>query len=376
MQRRLDEPAAGVPMVGPRISFFLAGNRIAFGVIDLVLATMVLVGVLHERLRPNGNLIWIVPVGILLLLLCLGVNLLTERLRARITRAGAPALTTIVTLPVAYDPTVAEARSAARSARGGAAGMGIDLAIGLIAVAVLLLVDGTGQQLFDLVAVAAIAIGGSAGIRFLAAPSLNGGRVLRWMFEFTFDDDENAIRAVRYCGYGVACTLFTAGILLLASEGEGGFWGVGLGAVGIDIGVLATIATRHTFWLQSAEQRTLGDLLEAPHAMVSATSPLDEMISVLSVDGPSAVAVVRDAAGNPSGIMQFRQMRAGVGKAAGSLTIGDVMIPIDALPLVPKETSLLKAAQLLLTSNAPALRYENARGKMVVATARDIGLPK
>jgi hypothetical protein len=363
-------------MVGPRISFSLAGTRIAFGVIDLVLAAMVLVGVLHERLRPTGNLIWIVPVGILLLLFCLGVNLLTERLRARITRAGAPALTTIVTLPVAYDPTVAEARSAARSARGGAAGMGIDLAIGLIAVAVFLLVDGTGQRLFDLVAVAAIAIGGSAGIRFLAAPSLNGGRVLRWMFEFTFDDDESAIRAVRYCGYGVACTLFTAGILLLASEGEGGFWGVGLGAVAIDIGVLATIATRHTFWLQSAEQRTLGDLLEAPHAMVSATSSLDEMISVLSVDGPSAVAVVRDAAGNPSGIMQFRQMRAGVGKGAGNLTIGDVMIPIDALPLVPRETSLLEAAQLLLTSSAPALRYENARGKMVIATQRDLGLPK
>jgi hypothetical protein len=363
-------------MVGPRISFHIAGSRIALGVIDLVLAALVLIGVLHERLRPNGNLIWIVPVGIGLVFLCYGINLFSERLRGRIARTGAPALPTVVTLPVAYGPTVAEARSQIVSGRGGAAGMGIDLAIGLIAVAVFLLVDGGGRRLTDLAAVAAIAIGGSAGIRFLAAPSLNGGRVIRWMLEFTFDDDESAIRALRMTGYGVAFTLFTAGILLLAAEGEGGFWGIGLATAGIDIGVLATVATRQTFWLQTAEQRTLGDLFEAPHAMVSASSSLDEMISVLSVDGPSAVAVVRDPAGLPAGIMQFRQMRAGVGRGNQELTIGDVMIPIDRLPLVPRDTSLLEAAQLLLANGAPAIRYENAHGKMVIATMRDIGLPR
>lgn len=363
-------------MVGPRISISLAGSRIALGVVDLVLAALVLIGVLHERLRSDGNLIWIIPVGIGLVILCFAVNFLSERLRGRIARSGPPALPTVVTLPVAYGPTVAEASSETVSARGGAAGMGVDLAIGLVAVAVFLLVDGTGQRLADLVAVAAIAIGGSAGIRFLAAPSLNGGRVIRWMLEFTLDDDESAIRVVRMTGYGVAFTLFTGGILLLASEGEGGFWGIGLATAGIDIGVLATIATRQTFWLQTAGERTLSGLLEAPHAMVSVGSSLDEMISVLSVDGPSAVAVVRDQAGNPAGIMQFRQMRAGVGKGGSGLTIGDVMIPVDQLPLVPGETTLLDAAQLLISSGAPALRYENSHGKMVIATARDLGLPR
>lgn len=341
-----------------------------------MLAATVLIGVLHERLRPPVNLVLIAPIGIALVAVCLSINVLSERLRARVNRCGSPALPTVVTLPAAYGPTVAEARSNVLTARGGAAGMGIDLAIGLIAVAVFLLVHGTGQRLADLAAVAAIAIGGSAGIRFLAAPSLNGGRVLRWMLEYTFDDEESAIRAVRMTGYGVAFTLFTSGVLLLGAEGEGGFWGVGLAAAGIDVGVLATVATRQTFWLQTAGERTLGDLLEAPHAMVSASSPLDEMISVLSVDGPSAVAVVRDVVGNPAGIMQFRQMRAGVGKGGNSLTIGDVMVPIGQLPQATQETTLLEAAQLLLESGAPALRYENANGKMVVATMRDLGLPR
>lgn len=363
-------------MVGPRISFHLAGARIALGAIDLALAALVIIGVLHERLGPPVHLILIVPIAIALVGVWLFINFLSERLRTLIARSGEPELPTIVTLPVAYGPTLAEARSNDMSARGGLAGMGIDLAIGLIAIAVWLLVDGAGQRAGDLAAVAAIAIGGSAGIRFLAAPSLNGGRILRWMLEFTFDDEESSVRAVRMTGYGVAFTLFTAGILLLATEGEGGFWGVGLAAAGIDIGVLATIATRQTFWLQTAEKRTLGDLLESPHAMVSATSSLDEMISVLSVDGPSAVAVVRDPAGNPTGIMQFRQMRAGVGRGGNGLTIGDVMIPIAELPLASHETSLLDAAHLLLDSGAPALRYQNALGKMVVATPRDIGLPK
>lgn len=363
-------------MVGPRISFHLAGLRIALGAIDLVLAALVLIGVLHERLQPNGNRIWIIPAGAALVVLCFAINVLSERLRGRIAQSGPPALPTVVTLPVAYGPTVTEARSEIASARGGVAGMGIDLAIGLVAVAVFLLVDGGGRGLADLAAVAAIAIGGSAGIRFLAAPSLNGGRLLRWMLEFTLDDDESAVRVVRMTGYGVAFTLFTAGILLLAAEGEGGFWGIGLAAAGLDIGVLATIATRQTFWLQTAGERRLGDLLEAPHAMVSAGSPLDEMISVLSVDGPSAVAVVRDPAGNPAGIMQFRQMRAGVGRGGSDLTIGDVMIPIDRLPLLSHDTTLLDAAEHLLATDAPAIRYENQRGKMVIATARDIGLPR
>jgi hypothetical protein len=74
--------------------------------------------------------------------------------------------------------------------------------------------------------------------------------------------------------------------------------------------------------------------------------------------------------------MQFRQMRAGVGRGNQELTIGDVMIPIDRLPLVPRDTSLLAAAQLLLANGAPAIRYENAHGKMVIATMRDIGLPR
>lgn len=363
-------------MVGPRISVTLAGNRMTFGVIDLVLGALVLIGVLHERLRSNSSLLWIAPVGIVLAGCCLVVNFLSDRLRARLARDDAPALPIVVTLPVAYGPTLAEARSNVQAVRAGVAGMGIDLAIGLIAVAVLLLVDGAQQRLPNLAAVAAIAIGGSAGIRFLTAPSLNGGRVLRWMLEFTFDDDESAIRAVRMTGYGVAFTMFAAGVLLLAAEGEGGFWGIGLAAAGIDVGVLATLATRQTFWLQSAAERTLGDLLEAPHAMVSAGSPLGEMVSVLSVDGPSAIAVVRDPAGNASGIMQFRQMRSGAGRNGNRLTIGDVMIPIDTLPLAERGTSLLDAAHLLLLSGAPALRYENTHGHMVIATSRDLGLPK
>lgn len=363
-------------MVGPRISFHVAGIRIALGAIDLVLAALVLIGVLRERMEPPLHLILAVPAGIVLVALCFLVNLLSERLRLRINRSGTPALPTVVTLPTANGPTVSESKSTNLAARGGAAGMGIDLAIGLVAVAVYLLFDGSERRLGDLAVVAAIAIGGSAGIRFLAAPSLNGGRVVRWMFEYTFDDDESAIRITRMIGYGVAVALFTAGVLLLSSEGEGGFWGIGMAAAGIDVAVLASLATRQTFWLQTADERTLEDLLEAPHAMVSVNSPLDEMIAVLSVDGPGAIAVVRDAVGNPAGIMQFQQMRAGVGKRSPGLTIGDVMIPISDLPQVTRETSLLSAAHLLLESGRPAVRFENARGKTVIATARDMGLPR
>jgi hypothetical protein len=254
--------------------------------------------------------------------------------------------------------------------------MGIDLFIGLIAVAVYLLVESSDRRLGDLVAVAAIAVGGSAGLRFLAAPSLNGGRIMRWMLGFTLDDDEDALRGTRMVGYIVAVVLFVTGIVLLASEGEAGFWGVGLAAVGIDLGVLSTVVTRQTFWLRTAGERTVGDLLESPHAVVSAASPLDEMVSVLTVDGPTAVAVVRDAGGNSVGIMQFQQMRAGVGHRKDGITIGDVMIPLRELPEISRESTLLEAAGVLLETKRPAVRFENARGKTVIATARDIGLPR
>lgn len=362
-------------MVGPRITLSIAGSRIVVGTIDLLLASLVLTGVLHERFGVAASLVSIGPLAFLLAALWLSINLLSERLRARIARSGPPVLSTLVTIPVAYSPTVAEAHSTVQAARGGVAGMGIDLAIGLVAVCGYLLVDGTGQRIGDLLAVAAIAIGGSAGIRLLAAPSLSGGRILRWMLEFTFDDEESAIRGTRLIGYGVALLLFTSGIFLLAAKGEGGFWGIGLAAAGIDIGVLATVASRQVLWLQTATERTLGDLLEAPHALVSRNSPLDEMLSVLSVDGPSAIAIVRDPDGTLAGIMQFRQLRSGIGRGGDELTIGDVMIPIDALPLVSRQTTLLDAAQCLTESGAPAIRFENTRHRMVIATARDLGLP-
>ncbi len=202
--------------------------------------------------------------GTILVALCFAVSLLSEHLRLRLNRAGPIALPLTLSIPTAYGPNVAEARSSVRSARGGVAGMGIDLAIGLVAVAVYLLVQSSDRQVSDLATVAAIAIGGSAGLRFLAAPSFNGGRVLRWMLGFTLDDDEDALRGSRLIGYGIASVLFLTGILLLASEGEAGFWGVGIAAVGIDLGVLSTLATRQTVWLQTADVRTIGDLLEAP----------------------------------------------------------------------------------------------------------------
>lgn len=366
---------AGVLVVGPRITLSLAGMRVAVGAIDIVLALLVLIGILHERFRTGVPLLLIVPIAFLLVVCWFGINFLSEWLRIRLARSGVPALPAVVSIPTAHIATVFEARSTAQAARGGLAGMGIDLAIGLIAVGIFWLVDGTDRRLADLVAVAALAVSGSAAIRFLTAPSLNGGRILRWMFEFTFDDEENAIRAMRWVGYGVALILFLVGILLLATQGEGGFWGIGLATTGIDIGVLATLAPRQTLWLQTASDRTLGDLLENPHAMVSLDSPLDEMLSVLSVDGPRVVAVVRDPAGNPAGIMQFRQLRAGIRKQSNGLTISDVMIPIDALPLVSRQMTLLEAASCLSTNTAPALRFQNAHGRMVIATMRDLGLP-
>lgn len=363
-------------MVGPRISVHLAGTRIALGVIDIVLAALVLSGVLRERLEPHPRLILAVPAGIALTLLCLFTSFGSERLRQRVNRSGPSALPAILTLPTTNGPTVSEAKSTAMAARGGIAGMGIDLAIGLIAIAAYLLFEGSDRTLENLIVVAAIAIGGSAAIRFLASPSLNGGRVARWMFEFTLDDEESALRATRVVGYGVAAILFLVGLLLLTSEGEGGFWGIGLAAAGIDVGVLATLSTRQTEWLQVAGDRKIGDLLEAPHALVSGSSSLDEMMSVLSVDGPSAIAVVRDGNGNPAGVMQFQQMRAAVRGRGTGVTIADVMIPIQELPEVQLDTTLLDAVQVLLESGRPAVRFENGLGKMAIATARDLGLPK
>lgn len=363
-------------MVGPRITFQLLGTRVAIGAIDLVLAALILFGVLRERGDPPAGPLLIALGGIALVGICFSVSLLSERLRLRIARTGPSALPLTISIPTAYGPNLIEARSSVRAAQAGLTGMGIDLAIGLIAVAVYLLEHTSERRLSDLATVAAIAVGGSAGLRFLSAPSLNGGRVMRWMLGFTLDDDEDALRGTRVLGFGIAGVLFVTGTVLLASDGEAGFWGVGIAAAGIDLGVFSTLATRQTFWLKTAGERTVGDLLEAPHAVVSDTSPLDEMLSVLTVDGPRAIAVVRDATGKPVGIMQFQQMRAGVGHRKETLTIGDVMIPIDELPAVRHDSTLLETAMLLLDSELPAVRFENQHGKTVIATARDIGVPR
>lgn len=362
-------------MVGPRITLRFSDSRFSLGIVDLILATLVISGVLHERLDPRPSLAVIVPIGVLLLALALSVNLVSERLRLRISKTGPAALDTLVSLPCAVAPTLTESRSVGRAARSGLAGMGIDLAIGLGAVGVFLLLEGTSRPIGDLGIVAAVAVGGSAAIRFLTAPSCNAGRIVRWMMEFTFDDDETALRITRTIGYLTALLLFCFGVVLVTSEGEAGFWGIGLAAAGIDVGVLASLVTRQSLWLRTADDRVLGDLLEVPHAVVSATSPVDEMVSVLSVDGPHAIAVVRDAAGRSVGIMRFQQLRTALGQRGHTVTIGEVMVPIDKLPEVAEQTTVLAAAQLLIASGRPALRYRNQHGKTVIVTARDLGVP-
>jgi len=86
--------------------------------------------------------------------------------------------------------------------------------------------------------------------------------------------------------------------------------------------------------------------------------------------------VVRDANQQPVGIMQFQQRRAGMGSRGSGLTIGDVMVPLSDLPEVSHETTVLETARILLDSGRPAVRFKNARGKIVITTARDIGLPR
>lgn len=366
----------GVRMVGPRISVSIFGIRTVIGSVDAILAALILFGVLRERVDPPVTPILIAAGGLALVGLCFAVSLASERLRMRLGRVGPSALPVTISIPTAYGPTLTEARSSVRAARAGLAGMAIDAAIGLIAVSIFLLVHSSDKRLSDLATVAAIAIGGSAGLRFLAAPALNGGRVMRWMLGYTLDDDEDAVRGTRLLGYAIAVVLFITGIVLLASEGEAGFWGVALAAVGIDVGVLSALATRQTDWLKSAGDRTIGQLLDSPHATVTATSPLDEMVSVLTIDGPGAIAVVRDRNGNAVGIMQFQQMRAGVGHRKDGLTIGDVMIPLTELPEADADTTLLEAAERLMASRRPALRFESAPGKTRIVTARDIGLPR
>ena len=137
--------------------------RIAFGAIDLLLGALVLIGVLRERMAPGPNILLVIPAGIALVVSCLLVNLLSERLRSRISRSGKPALPTLISLPMALvRPLRKRSRPQLRRAEG-LAGMAVDLAIGLIAVALFLLFNGTERRLGDLGAVAAIAIGGSAG---------------------------------------------------------------------------------------------------------------------------------------------------------------------------------------------------------------------
>ncbi|MCA9861230.1 MAG: hypothetical protein KC438_15995, partial [Thermomicrobiales bacterium] len=213
-------------------------------------------------------------------------------------------------------------------------------------------------------------------LRFVASPSLNGGRVIRWMLEYTVDDDDTAVRTTRWIGFLSGAVLFTLGVALLLRDGEASFWGVGLAATGIDVCALAAVGTRQTLWLQTANERTVGALLESQHAVVSASSSLDEMIAVLTVDGPRAVALVRDDAGLPVGIMQFQQMRSAIGRKGAHVTIGDVMIPLAELPLVERETSILDATHLLLERGSPAVRYLGADGKMHIATAADLGVPR
>jgi hypothetical protein len=362
-------------MIGPRLSLQLLGFRFTIAVLDIALCSVVFAGALYERFPRTDHAAIAASFGIVLagffFLIALGI----ERLRLRWSSCGTPAGRTLVGIAGATTTTLKEAKSPDRAARAGLAGMAIDLTVGLLCALAYLQFNGRHGRVDDVLVAAAIGIGGSAVLRFLTAPSLNGGRLFRWFLELTLDDDEAAIRGTGFQGIAVASLLFAVSIATLAAEGEVAYWGLGLATAAIDIAALSPFTVRRLRWLQTADERRLRELTDTPHPLVSADSPVSELISVFSIDGPKTVAVVQNRDGYHVGIVQFRQLRGAIGAGKQLPPISSIMTPLANLARLSPETTLLDASTFLDHDRRPAVVFESAPGRLTVVTTNDLGWP-
>jgi CBS domain-containing protein len=213
--------------------------------------------------------------------------------------------------------------------------------------------------------------GGGLLIRGCPIQGFPGGDLANRYLPLLAEDEESAATVARVISVLSSGVIALTGLLILASPGKWGTWGLAVFIAGIDGVLLTQWHARRSRWMTSASQRGLDSIVHSRLPTISQTAPISELFSIFAIEGNRATVVVLDASGKPEGVIHLRQLRTAA-QAARSSEPREVMVSLSDLPRLPASTSVLNAALFLERHRLPALVAEGTDGGVRVLSLDEL----
>lgn len=358
-------------MIGPQLRFTVKSLRAAIGGIDLLVVLVFCWLFFDPGSGDDSSDSWRFLKAIAVTALFFAFGLYLEQAKLRVTHAGDAVSPTLVSLFGGVRLTRAESTDHHRASRVALTGYLIDACAVVLLASLAGLAHGEPGEWAELVFAGAALLAGMAALRLCTIQGLNGGGLTRWYLSIIFDDEDSASQALRTLSMAVSIFLLICGFFMVVQQTTWNVWGLLVIAAGVDCMALTQWYSRRERWVRAASEKRVAEIGQSRLPTVRRSAPISELLSIFAVEGGRALVVVTDERGQPTGLIQLRQLKAAVHAGASSHP-DEMMITLSHIPHVDRETTVLDAALFLERTGQLAMVFEAASGKLRVVSLDEL----
>jgi CBS domain-containing protein len=356
-------------MIGPQVRITFRSLNATIGVVDL-LVVLVFCWLVFDPGTDSSDFPRILK-SLAVAAAFFAAGLYLEQLKIRLTRAGDAVSPTLVSMFGGVVLTRTESMDQHRAQHVALAGFVVDAVAASLLVTLAIITYGESGQWAQLGFVGSALLAGMAVLRLCAVQGLNGGGLTRWYLAVIFDDEDGESQALRTLSMGVSILVLLGGFVISVQQTHWNVWGLPLMAAGVDCAALTQWYSRRERWVRAASEKRVAEIGQSKLPTVRRSAPISELLSIFAVEGQRALVVVTDERGQPTGLIQLRQLKAAVHAGASSHP-DEMMVTLSHIPHVDRETTVLDAALFLERTGQLAMVFEGAPGKMRVVSLEEL----
>jgi hypothetical protein len=358
-------------MVGPQLRFSIYSIPVAVGVSDFLILTVFAWLSLDAEPGPRTTdismLVASVAVAVLVLLIAFAIEY-------AIISSDSPG-DLLGPMQLSFFGAATLSRGESVYSRRPVAGIwlryAVNLAIaasGVVVAAVALTRDGITWRsaLITSVLVTSMVL-----LRLCPIQGLDGGKLCRRYFSLIFDDEDTEEQLMRLLSMAISVMYMFSGFFMVMQESRWNHWGLPVIAAGMDTALLTQWQVRRERWARAASRKTIEEIGHSRLPSIKHSAPISELLSIFAVEGQRALVVVTDDRGQPTGLIQLRQLRAAV-HAGSEVHPNEMMVTLSDIPRIDRETSILDAALYLEKTGQLAMVFEASAGKLRVVSLDEL----
>jgi CBS domain-containing protein len=358
-------------MIGPQLRFTFKSLHAAIGVVDLLVVLVFCWLVFDPGKGYDSSDTARAVKSVTIAAAFFAAGLYLEQVKNRLTHAGDPVSPTLVSLFGGVVLTRAESTDHHRAQHMALTGFAVDAAAAATLLALAVVAYGEPGELAEMAFVGSALLAGMAALRLSAVQGLNGGGLARWYLAIVFDDEDSESQALKLLSMAVSILFLASGFFMVVQQTQWNVWGLPVMAAGFDCAALTQWYSRRERWVRAASEKRVAEIGQSKLPTVRRSAPISELLSIFAVEGQRALVVVTDERGQPTGLIQLRQLRAAVHAGASSHP-DEMMVTLSNIPHVDGETTVLDAALFLERTGQLAMVIESTTGKLRVVSLDEL----